>query len=74
MIPNLSLSCLLKYIDFSFCVSKAMSPVKTKTPMKDKAKSMAGLLKNIFTTEAISNPNNPINKKAPNDVKSFVVL
>lgn len=48
-----------------FCTSYAVKPVKTITPIRDDTKYMAGLCKNMFTTDAIIIPNNPIIRNDP---------
>jgi FtsH-binding integral membrane protein len=57
-----------------FCVSYAVKPTNTKTPIIDIAKYIIDDFRNIFTTDAIIIPIKPIIKKDPILVKSLFVV
>ena len=73
MIPYLSSLVCIK-IFFAVCVSYAVNPVKTKTPIMLIANINALLAIKMFTMLAIIIPINPINKKLPHEVKSLFVV
>ena len=62
------------YMFLIFCVSYAVKPTNTKTPIIDIAKYIIDDFKNIFTIDAIIIPIKPIIKKDPILVKSLFVV
>ena len=62
------------YMFLIFCVSYAVKPTNTKTPIIDIAKYIIDDLRNMFTTDAIIIPIKPIIKKDPILVKSLFVV
>ena len=73
-LPEIAAVSFSTYIVFMCCVSLAVSPTKTKTPIIEIAKCRAGLPRKMLTIEATIIPIRPINKKAPKLVRSFFVV
>ena len=71
--PYLSSLVSIK-IFFAVCVSYAVNPVKTKTPIILIANIIALLAIKMFTILAIIIPIKPINKKLPHEVRSLFVV